>query len=356
MSYHRDKSLDKNLIFSEYFNDEQSVRRHGGVPTDVTFDKGIAEFNGTTSIISYSDFSYGNNAYSISIRAKRDTITEAYATLFGSLSDYGGIIVYENGNITLTNPAGSNSGTVAGVWTDKTKYHDLVLTLSGIGAAQTLGFYFDGVLLSLAGGSTLYSIESIKLGDFLTGGVDREWIGSIELVEIYNKILTAEEVTNLYNDARYVEPQLEHGEQLGEELIGTLHNSATYHYDVFDFNGIDLHASDAGGAGFWAALTDGIDVVEGEKYILEADSFVLNSGTAPLLLFQNSSIGVGGSISNSWTAEVGTTRWEFIITSTTTAFFEIGDRNVATDFDFTNLRLKKVVVNPTSKILHVTAN
>jgi hypothetical protein len=32
--------------------------------------------------------------------------------------------------------------------------------------------------------------------------------GELDYIEVYNKALTAEEVSNLYNDARYVVPKL----------------------------------------------------------------------------------------------------------------------------------------------------
>jgi hypothetical protein len=46
MSYRRYKNSDKSLVFAEYFNSEQEVRRNGGVPTDVTFERGVLSLMG----------------------------------------------------------------------------------------------------------------------------------------------------------------------------------------------------------------------------------------------------------------------------------------------------------------------
>ena len=73
MSYQRGNNLDKDIIFQEYFNDEQSVRRNGGVPTDVVFDKGVAEFNGNTSVIDYGNqlSIQSGDGFSVRIQAKK---------------------------------------------------------------------------------------------------------------------------------------------------------------------------------------------------------------------------------------------------------------------------------------------
>jgi hypothetical protein len=74
MAYRRAKNLDKNLVFAEYFNSEQEVRRNGGELVDHTgvfsFDQGNAlSLMVADSVIGYegitvdvSVFTYGCSA------------------------------------------------------------------------------------------------------------------------------------------------------------------------------------------------------------------------------------------------------------------------------------------------------
>lgn len=126
-----------------------------------------------------------------------------------------------------------------------------------------------------------------------------------------------------------------------QELIGTLHNSPSFSYDSFNFANNNMIASDAGGS-FWSALLNGIDTVVGDTFLLTYDSFTLNSGDVPLMLFQNQLNGIGSSKSNRVDDPRLSNSWVFTITETGTWYFEIGDRNIATDFNFQNLSLKKI--------------
>jgi len=47
--------IDKRLIFRETFSSEAEVRRNGGTPVGVTFDKGVAVFSGAAgTYVSYT--------------------------------------------------------------------------------------------------------------------------------------------------------------------------------------------------------------------------------------------------------------------------------------------------------------
>lgn len=39
----------KGLVFRETFNDDVTVRKNGGTPTDVDFNNGVAGFNGSST-------------------------------------------------------------------------------------------------------------------------------------------------------------------------------------------------------------------------------------------------------------------------------------------------------------------
>lgn len=195
------QTIENNrIVFRETFDDEFSVRRNGGTPTDVVFSEGKGTFNGSSSKIVYP-LTYLSNGYTISVRAKRETITDTYAVLFGYQANYAGLIVYENGDIVMTTTAGSVANNWNTVWTDKDFYHLITFTVAEIGANKTVTLYFDGVSQGLSG-ETTYEIGAFVIGDFVTD-LDKEWIGDIDLVEIYNYALSVEEVSNLYNNSRF---------------------------------------------------------------------------------------------------------------------------------------------------------
>ncbi len=194
MGYRRYKPNDKDLIFAEYFNDEISVRRNGGIPTDVTFDKGVAEFNGGSSLINFDHKLYGNQSLSIRIRFKKDSLS-AIGYLFDFRSSGGtlgsgfayiaattGVLVKQLGSAEYLNGVLDASPTiVVDTW------YDYVIT----GATYKTGT-----------GANPFIVGTYRV-------VNSNWFdGGISLIEIYNRALTAEEVSNLYNSSRYKVPQL----------------------------------------------------------------------------------------------------------------------------------------------------
>ena len=92
-------------------------------------------------------------------------------------------------------------------------WHDLIITYDGTNQLM----YLDGEL-DQQRTSTYIRTDDVAYigtdGDATGQSLD----GNMSLVEIYNKVLTAEEVSNLYNDARYVLPNLEHAFQGGASL------------------------------------------------------------------------------------------------------------------------------------------
>lgn len=218
MSYQQYKSLDKNLIFAEYFNDEQSVRRNGGVPTNVTFDKGVSEMNGS-SFINYKDIQH--TEYPLSIRAIVKNSSTAPISYDGIVSMDDGAsnrVFYLGRNIdgTFRIRAWDSAGSayILSTTINDTEQHELIATITG----THMYIYVDGILKDSSTFTGLYNgnrfLEIGRYGENNNFG----YSGDISLVEIYNKALTQEEVTNLYNNSRYVLPNLEHGGRLGEEL------------------------------------------------------------------------------------------------------------------------------------------
>lgn len=213
MGYRRAKSLDKNLIFAEYFNSEQEVRRNGGVPTDVTFENGTIEFNGTGSKMEFPLFTpFLNEAWSIRSKIYLNNYSK-YAFL-AVLYDYntlelrvdkttGVLVLYLSGNKKTTSTTiPLNEST------------EILVTHDG---NITTNFYVNGIYVDTYSASFNGNINRNPL---TIGNRTILYSNHIhELTEFYNKALTAEEVTNLYNNARYVVPNLNKEEQVGTQNL-----------------------------------------------------------------------------------------------------------------------------------------
>ena len=177
--------------------------------------------------------------------------------------------------------------------------------------------------------------------------------GSISLVEIYNKVLTAEEASNLYNDARYVLPNLEHGEQLGSELITEFTNNAGYAFETFVSNGVNITSAinTAGGASCYSN-TLGAGVV-GDLYKV-VYTITINSGTISQMY-----LGSGAGISNRSNVHtpvpnVETTVYFRVHTAITNIYLDF-ETALAVNCSIVISSCRKVIVESTSKILNVTA-
>ena len=210
-------------------NDEQTLRKGGGTPTDVTFANGKGTFNGTSSKVNYN---LGlNGTYSVRVRCnptsfaavrylidcrgtnndgigriRLDTTTGLVDTLTGT--------VYVNGAATTTTVVGANN--------------EIVIT----GVTLTQG---TGANLSLIGSSRIDTDE---------------FLGTIDLVEIYKGTLTASEVANLYND-RWNKEQSFGGEPKSNGIPAT---SSTFDDDS------------------WWQKTDDITISGGTGNLVNADS------------------------------------------------------------------------------------
>jgi len=168
-----------NLIFREVFRSEQETRKNGGTPTDVDFANGKGTFNGTSSKVNYN---LGlNGTYSVRVRCNP---TSFAATRY--LFDCRGSNDDGAGRIRLASPSG------AVTITSGTSYvNGLATTATIVGVDNEV--IITGITLTQGTGANLSLIGSEK------GNVS-EFLGTMDLVEIYSGTLTASEVSNLYND------------------------------------------------------------------------------------------------------------------------------------------------------------
>lgn len=162
------------LIFRETFRDEQSVRRNGGNPTNVTFANGVGSFNGTSSYISYKmNF---NGTYSA--RIKMSSYTPVVNGIIFDMRDAaGGAGAAWAGSTPILNTNGATKVYVDGAETNVISTNTKEIVLVGIPNVST----------------------SLTIGSFRTGASHFATM-SADLVEIYQGTLTASEVKNLYEN------------------------------------------------------------------------------------------------------------------------------------------------------------
>ncbi len=168
-------------IFRETFNSESSVLRNGGSITAVTFENGVAKFNGTNSHINYPKISNGTYTFRFRVKPKSFGVRNFFFDCRNTPVSGEGVIYIENETIFRT----SGTRYVDGVESAKFYLHNTELVVSGM-TIQTGGEPRNALI-----GSRNTLIEAFN--------------GDIDLVEIYSGTLTPEEVSNLYNDRWNVE-------------------------------------------------------------------------------------------------------------------------------------------------------
>lgn len=180
MGYRRGDNLDKNLVFAEYFNSEQEVRRNGGVPTVVTFDKGIATFNGANSYISYKIPINGTYSVRIILNHTDSVGAQDWVIDFQNVDGNGnGYVDLQAGTVFRSFGTIYVNGVASAAYT-RNEITEIVVT---------------GIIIDT------WPPTSFRIGSQYDG--TGSFQGTIELVEVYNKTLTADEVLNIYNNARY---------------------------------------------------------------------------------------------------------------------------------------------------------
>lgn len=172
--------IQKAPIFSENFNDEATLRKNGGVPTNVTFRNGVAScVTASSSNLSYKNLNL-KGIYTVRMRFK------------SIVPSTNGLIVDFRGT----------TGTGTGYILFNADFTSL--------ASSTGNIYINGVNTAIIGttnikeitaqGITLSSIEMF-LSSRYSGSpfVTAEW----ELCEIYEGTLSASNISNLYLNTRY---------------------------------------------------------------------------------------------------------------------------------------------------------
>ncbi len=193
--------IDKNLVFKETFNSEQATRRNGGVPTDVTYSNGVGTFNGSTSVIetNFNGTQFGE--LSFAFWAKTNDLAPGHDQfiLDNTPGSVGFAIRQLSGTATMQTFVFRGGAQISTVTIPDTGWHFYVVTTN----ATSLNISIDGgafVTETFASNPITKSGSLMVIGKPNDAGDNINWDGDINLVEIYNRILTINEAKNLYED------------------------------------------------------------------------------------------------------------------------------------------------------------
>lgn len=279
--------VDKRLVFRETFSDEDSVRKNGGVPTNVVFENGVGKFNGTSSNILYNKPIKSN----VSIRIRLNYISNPTTSY-----------IYSSAATSYTSLSVSN---LALIVLGGTPY------VNGIAGSTLINGNNEIIISNYPLSAAFFRIASTYYGD-------QFFNGSIELFEIYQGTLTANEVKNLYENKTYV-PMLPHGEILGPELITNVADR-TFSSDTGFWNkGIGITINN--GAAHYLNVISGADmnggvVVIGRTYQVSFSISNYSSGGVSVYLSNTAVKTANGDYVIKFTSQL--TRIYFVTSGTTT--------------------------------------
>jgi flagellin-like protein len=195
--------ITNGLIFRENFENEKNISIVGGVLTNVVLEDETGYFNGSSSRINYGNrFNFNNGIFSIRVVTKGST---------DNIGSYRGVISKDAGPsgersflLQLDDTTGnfsfdvwqSNGGRIAahsGVSVDD-EIHDVV----GVADGSKIRIYVDGVEKSNVNYDGTFFVSEVP---FFIGKYSNSYYkGIFYIVEIYDKALSQEEISLLYNN------------------------------------------------------------------------------------------------------------------------------------------------------------
>lgn len=219
--------LDKNVVSRLTFNSEQDSINNGFTPVSISYVNGVGIFNNTTSYGYFRKPLKGTN-YTIRIKCNITALNVSDMYLMDNRADSGTGYIYLSSTGVLT-PSGG------------TKYiNGAVATTVSLGVSSDIvvtGITLDTYL-------TYIGRYNESVGGLLNG--------SIELIEIYDRILSADEVLNLYNKNLYIKPSL-----LKNTLVNVNPNRGLYDITGKSFTNtaVTLVNDDPGYVGYYNGTT-----------------------------------------------------------------------------------------------------
>ncbi len=196
---------NRRIIFRETFQDEQTVRRGGGKPTDVTFSKGVGIWDGTNGqTIAYSANTANfrrSDAFSLRCKVKFNSSVQTVAPFHKWLNNLGYMCaVISSGVMRFFGNGQGLSGTAGKVIADT--WQELVWVFND-GGDFKVKFYIDGVLDTETAAFTALFQTSNPLGLMEDAGGYDDFDGEMDMAEIYNYALDQYQVKNLYENKRF---------------------------------------------------------------------------------------------------------------------------------------------------------
>ena len=278
-----DEETPHTKVFKEVFNDSSETAQNGGTITDVTFSNGKGSFNGSSSTINYNKH-LPNGNYSIRAKITTGAIVTGgnqYAIIGGGTNQF--YIISTNNKFSHYDGSGvAQSTTIA---QPNTSY-DVVFTFDG----TNVKIYVDGNLESTTAQNRINN-ELTYVGSY--NGSTNYYLGTIDIIEFFNIVLTAEEVSNLYNDKRYEELNVTPTMQVISEqgVIEDLQGNSITNTDVTVFRDGSIWAMDFNGTTSELVVTDSsnFDASEGMTLNCWFKKDNVTTTTERLIIKQNSS-------------------------------------------------------------------
>lgn len=262
-------SINNNeTLLQETFNSEFDVIRGGGDPhagaTSVTFTNGVGYFDGVTAEIAYSraNYRFGEPEDAFSIRARvymTDVDGSVFAQVYTTAGPWEfrfyigtGAWPWEGGADKLMLELYDTAGTAgAGNREMRGRKYNTQLTTSclnrwaefvctydgrsGVCPEDGIALYMDGdrvddtdISESAGGGD----YQGMEFSSSLPLQVGRNLEGQMDLLEIYNYVLTAEEVSNMFENKRHRELSIISPSKI-TTLSKSLYSTATTGYPIF---------------------------------------------------------------------------------------------------------------------------
>ena len=221
----------QDILWAEYFLDEMSVRRNGGNPhagaTYPTFFNGIGIFDGITAEIDYPrhlfHLSRPERAFSIRTRVYlTDTDASVFLQLYDNAFNFkefrfmiAGIWPVVGNADKFVLELWDTVGTAGAIMVGRSyntalttialnKWTEFVATYDGRGGANAqdgICLYMDGVRVDDT--DIIYDIHgsdyvNMKYSSDLIYQVGRNVEGKMEFIEVWNRVLTPEEISNMF--------------------------------------------------------------------------------------------------------------------------------------------------------------
>lgn len=301
-------NYDDKLLFRETFNSEQSVRRNGGTPSNVDFSNGVisSTTESSSQIIYSKEKKYVD---SFSIRLKINISSNENSEIIRS-DDSNNARVFYNANGLGFWATGGFKGYYNGSALKLDEDIELVFTT---GPTETV-YYINGVAVYTDDAETVPT----QIGNWYVGDFGDYFNFTSNLIEVYEGTLSAEEVSNLHNNSRYVDPNLSKiREQYDDNIVsnGTFDNTSDWTLESgWSISDGKLRALNVSGNRVTQSIPSAIDI----KYKISFDT-VIDKGRLNVFLGSNAGDDRVANLSES-----GSYEFEFYITNANDTLYFYG--------------------------------